>query len=702
MTNRKPTYEALLRENENLKRELSHKFEIERSLMESEEKFRMMVENSPDTIIIQDLNGISTFISPQLKDLSGFDPDSLLHKQIPVEYIFPDDLEMVISALKSLKENQNSLKLEYRIFRASGEIIWVRHTARPVIIDGTVTGFQNHLKDITKEKRDQEERKKIEKELAYAQIVMQTAFDQSPVPMVVATYPDFTFKIINKATEDFLLLNASDYLNKKPVEVDWNWQEFYPDGNPVTSIADLPLPQALQGITTKNVEMTIVRHDGSKVVELASGAPIYGADGELIAGILAMVDITERKKSEQILKDNELTLKEQNEEYEALNEELREANEQLQIAKEKAEESDKLKTAFLQNMSHEIRTPMNAIIGFSNILSEEDMSDEKRKSFTTIIKNSGYQLLSIVEEILTISALETKQEKVTIQKTCVNDILVDLAAIYKIDANDKNLSLYSNLDLTDTQSEIYTDKTKLTQILTNLITNALKFTHTGFIEFGYTFKDNYLEFYVKDSGMGIKAEMHEIIFDRFRQADDFIQINYGGAGLGLAISKAFVELLGGTIRVDSEVNKGAAFYFSIPYRPVNEIDIINTPAKQNESFKTVLVAEDEEYNFLFIEELLRGKSIKIIHAKNGLETIELCKSNPEIEIILMDIKMPLMDGYSAAKQIKSFLPGIPIIAQSAYALASEIEMYGDIFDDYLTKPINRDKFNILLTKYIDK
>lgn len=371
-------------------------------------------------------------------------------------------------------------------------------------------------------------------------------------------------------------------------------------------------------------------------------------------------------------------------------------------AKEKAEESDRLKTAFLQNMSHEIRTPLNAISGFSGILNKSELSEEKRRSYTSIIQNSSEQLISIISDILTISSLETKQENISYDKVCVNNIILDLLSIFKQQAHNQNISLYTKQQLSDKQAEIYTDKTKITQILSNLISNALKFTHEGFIEFGYNLKEHELEFYVKDSGIGIKPEFHEEIFERFRQANKSINKLYGGTGLGLSISKGFTDLLGGKIWVQSELEKGSTFYFTIPYKPVNESDKAISPIMQSRDFKTVLVAEDEEYNFLYIEEVLIDMDLKLIHAKDGKETVEIFKSNTNIDLILMDIKMPIMDGHEAAKIIKELKPDFPIIAQSAYALEHEIEKYSGIFDDYLTKPINEDYLKQKVMKYIEK
>ncbi|MBN2891404.1 MAG: response regulator [Bacteroidales bacterium] len=418
----------------------------------------------------------------------------------------------------------------------------------------------------------------------------------------------------------------------------------------------------------------------------------------LIGSIILIQDIEQLISSQKQLEELNQSLENR----------IEERTIELKSAKEKAEESDRLKTAFLQNMSHEIRTPLNAICGFSGMLNMPKITDEKRDTFVSIIQNSSNQLLSIVTDILTISSLETKQEKLNISKVNINEIIVDLLTIFKTQAQNKNISLYSKQQLNDKQSEIYTDKTKITQILSNLLSNALKFTHEGFIEFGYTILETRhgvsqhhdLQFYLKDTGIGIKPELHEKIFERFRQADKSIQMNFGGTGLGLSISKGFAELLGGKIWVESEPEKGSTFYFTIPYEPVNEIDKTTSPTKQNENFRTVLVAEDEEYNFLFIEELLIDLDLKLIHAKDGQETVEIFKTNPKIDLILMDIKMPIMNGHEAAKIIKKLKPDLPIIAQSAYALEHERAKFEEIFDDYLTKPINEKDLIEIVTKYI--
>jgi len=333
------------------------------------------------------------------------------------------------------------------------------------------------------------------------------------------------------------------------------------------------------------------------------------------------------------------------------------------------------------------------------------LTDEKRKGFIQIIRNSSNQLLSIVSNILTISSLETRQEKATLSKVCVNSIVVEMLTIFKQQVAKREISLYSKQALNDAQSEIFSDGTKITQILSNLLSNALKFTHEGFIEFGYEILENSqdvsLLFYVKDSGIGINPALHDKIFERFRQADASIQADYGGTGLGLSISKGFVELLGGNIWVESEPGKGSTFYFTIPYNPVSKIDKSLKQKQNNKNQKTILVAEDEEYNYLFIEELLLNFDVKIIHTKDGQETIDVCKANNAIDLILMDIKMPKMNGYEAAILIKEFLPDLPIVAQSAYAMEHERARFEGVFDDYLIKPIVAYDLHQKVKKFIE-
>jgi signal transduction histidine kinase len=380
-------------------------------------------------------------------------------------------------------------------------------------------------------------------------------------------------------------------------------------------------------------------------------------------------------------------------EYEELNQEYQKQNQELQQAKEIAEESDRLKTAFLQNISHEIRTPMNAICGFSNLLASNDLPNDSKAGYIAIIENSCNQLLSIITEVLTISALETKQEKVTLQEVQLNGMILELISILEPIAKNQSIQLRKRLGLPDEASLLLIDSTKFNQILTNLLSNALKFTKEGFIEVGYSVDGGQLYFYVQDSGIGIPDQYQQFIFERFRQGDERIGREYGGTGLGLAISKALVELMGGEISVQSKEGVGSTFRFSIPYHPVTITPDPKVESPQKEKAFTILIAEDEDYNYLFLEALMSKTNHRLIRAMNGLEAVTIVQKDPSIDLILMDIRMPIMGGTEAAKKIKAIRPELPIVAQTAYSVDYDMEKKLKVFDDYITKPIRIHELN---------
>jgi len=379
--------------------------------------------------------------------------------------------------------------------------------------------------------------------------------------------------------------------------------------------------------------------------------------------------------------------------------------EELYHAKEKAEESDRLKTSFLHNISHEIRTPMNGIVGFSNLLTQPGIKQEEVSEYNSIINSCSNQLLSIITDIVSIATLEAGQEKVREVKTNVNEIFHVVYHQLVSRAVEKSLKLGFTTSLPDSRAEILADETKLNQVLTNLINNAIKFTEKGEIQLSYTLEENQLKFCVEDSGIGIPEEMQDIIFDRFRQVNITTSSNFGGTGLGLSISKSYVELMGGRIWLDSKAREGTRFYFTIPYKPVAMPVAETQPAELQKlellANKTLLIVEDEFINFRLLEKMLQSYNLKIIGVENGYDAIGHCARNKEIDIILMDLKMPGIDGFETTREIRKIRPEVVIIAQTALALSGDREKAIEAgCNDYVPKPVRKDELLAKLIKHL--
>jgi signal transduction histidine kinase/CheY-like chemotaxis protein len=381
---------------------------------------------------------------------------------------------------------------------------------------------------------------------------------------------------------------------------------------------------------------------------------------------------------------------------------------QLEFSKQKAEESDNLKSAFLTNLSHEIRTPMNAIVGFSNLLNNSKLSNKERFEYLEIITQSGSNLVFIIDDLVEMSKIDARQivpnYTIVDLESCLNELYNQIRiTIPKEKTIDFELIKPEN----PITNRILTDEIKLKQIIINLITNAIKFTEHGFVNFGYEVNiDNAIvSFIINDTGLGIDEAHQEIIFDRFRRIDGDYEVKVGGLGLGLAISKAYIEMLGGTISLQSKIGVGSRFLFTIPLvfdkkepniKLLPVIQQFENEASENE---TILVAEDDNINFLLIEKIMQLKNYKIIRAKNGQEAVSICRDNKNIDLVLMDIKMPILSGYEALARIKIFRPELPIIAQTAYSSPEDQEKIKQAgFVNYITKPINKEKLFQIITE----
>jgi signal transduction histidine kinase/CHASE3 domain sensor protein/ActR/RegA family two-component response regulator len=408
----------------------------------------------------------------------------------------------------------------------------------------------------------------------------------------------------------------------------------------------------------------------------------------------------EKRASELIIANKGLAFQNEEKEKRAV---------ELIIAKEQAEKSDRLKSAFLANMSHEIRTPMNGILGFANLLKTPNISGEEQQEFIEIIEESGKRMLNIINDIMSISKIEAGLMSVYSRESNINEQIEYIYTFFKPEAEAKGITLSFKNSLSEKEAIITTDREKLYAILTNLVKNAIKYSEKGSIELGYTKKGKQLEFYVKDTGIGIDKDRQAAIFERFIQADISDEKAFKGAGLGLAISKAYVEMLGGKLWLESEKGIGSTFYFTLPYDSETKeeretvIDIspkeLKTPLKK---LKTLIVDDDETSRRL-LNTILANITTEVLYAENGLEAVEVFRNNLDIDLILIDINMPIMDGYEATRQIRQFDNQIFIIAQAAQALEGDKEKVIKAgCSAYISKPINKQELLALIQKHFKK
>lgn len=388
------------------------------------------------------------------------------------------------------------------------------------------------------------------------------------------------------------------------------------------------------------------------------------------------------------------------------------AEKELEKAKDKAEESDKLKSAFLANMSHEIRTPMNSILGFADLLKMPQLSTEEQHLYIDIIQKSGTRMLNIINDIIDISKVEAGLMEVIIENTNINEHIDSIYHSFIPEVDAKGIQFSFNKMIVENEFIIQTDAHKVDAILVNLVKNAIKYTQKGSIEFGYFFDNenqlsNSVTFYVKDTGIGIPLCRQEAIFERFVQADIEDRNAYQGAGLGLSISKAYVELLGGTIWVESQDGIGSTFFFTIPYKTnnnstYNKKNKFRTDLSEKEmaiSGLTILIVEDDQYSEMLISNIVNGSNNEIIKVIDGHEAVEICQNRADIDLILMDIRLSTLNGYEATKRIRAFNKDVIIIAQTAFGLTGDREKAIEAgCNDYIAKPINSDELIALIKK----
>ena len=508
--------------------------------------------------------------------------------------------------------------------------------------------------------------------------ILQSIFDHSPAAMMV----------VGKGT-NILLVNAetvkiTGYLREE-LEGERKWTDLVLSDDREKLKNLLRMLKAKGGGIPEKYECRFVDRYGSLKTVYLSGT--YYDEGNLT--ILSLIDITEQKNNESLLKN----------------------------AKSKAEASDRLKTAFLGNLSHEIRTPMNAIVGFASLLQTDELSEDKKKLYLTQIVNGSTDLLQLIEKTIVLSRIDLGQIKINKRQFFVNRSLNDLKDKYNrilSDAGKEDIRFIVETGRLEEDFVIQADRIRVLDILNNLLENAVKFTASGQITVGYAYLDEEAEsgydtllFYVKDTGCGISKDQIDIVFDRFVKMVDKHETVLRGAGLGLAISHDLVKLMGGDIWVESSPGEGSKFFFTLP---INYSKIQQAKADQSKQLAeyedwsdyTLLVAEDMESNYLYIKELISPTKMSILRARDGLEAVEIFENHPEIDVTLMDILMPGLDGYEATTRIRQIRNDIPVIAQTAFTFEGEMQdgLYAGCFTDYIMKPFTRDMLMANLKKHL--
>lgn len=684
-------------------RDITERIQMEEAIIsakelaeEGERKFKAFTNQAMEGITVADMEGNYVFINPAFCNMSGYTEKELLKLTV-------FDMKAKDQPQSSFYDSKGELEgvpIRVNLQRKDGTEYLTEIVGKNIEIDNQkfVLGT---VRDITESVEAENALKNSEHLLSESQ--------------KVARIGSYILDISKGAWESSVVLDDLFGIDKDFNKDFEGWVKIVSPEDQ-SMMQDYFATNILKNHERFNKEYRIKKINDKKVLWVHGlGKLEFDGDGNPIKMIGTIQDITERKQAEENLNDINEKLAAQNEEYQALNEELTETvehvqsiNTELAKAKDRAEESDRLKSAFLANMSHEIRTPMNGILGFASLLKIPNLTGDQLKKYVSIIEKSGERMLNIINDLINISKIEAGQMEVSISPCNINDQMEYLYTFFKPEAEREGLDLSFRNTLTSTEAVINTDGEKFYAILTNLIKNAIKYSNEGSINFGYTKKGKNLEFFVKDTGIGIAKDRQEAIFERFVQADIEDTRVFEGAGLGLSITKAYVKMLDGELWLESELGQGSQFYFTIPYNPEKKVkpsSQFNIDKKTFVSLKKlkVLIAEDEEFSDTYLTIVLKNICSEILHAKTGRKSVELCKENTDLDLILMDIKMPDMDGYEATKEIRKFNKDIVIIAQTAYALEGDFEkalLVG--CNDYISKPIDQNELLEKIRKHIEK
>lgn len=644
-----------------LEEEIANKKKVEAELMASEERFLLAVDGSTDGIWDWDIHSGNAYFSPRWKSMIGYAEGEIFNTYDSFTGLLHEsDREALEKKLGSyLNHEIDDFECEFRMKCKDGSYKWILARGKALFAaDGKPFRMAGSHTDITERKHQLEELNKLS-----------NAVNFSPV-LVVIFNSEGLVEYVNPQYSAVTGYEPGEVIGRK-------YKLFDPELASTTPFSRDEIWEVIRSGQPWKGELELVSKEGRFYWESVLIAPILDSNGRVTHFVAVGEDVSSKKNYEQ----------------------------ELISARDHAEESDRLKSAFLANMSHEIRTPMNGILGFAELLKDGLANGDDIAEYITIIERSGRRMLSIINDLIEISKVESAQVNVHIEEVNLNELLDYTTKFFMPNANQKNLRLVSTNCLSEKESIILTDREKVLAILTNLMKNAIKYTDSGRVELGCRVTGGFIEFYVLDTGVGIEESKQASIFERFVQADTSLSSQYEGAGLGLSIARAYVEMLGGEIRVESSEGKGAVFFFTLPFIVPSEKSEKGKDSAANEEDGsdrglTLLIAEDDEFADMLISRIIRKICYKVFHANNGEEAVRICREHPEIDMILMDMKMPIKSGFDATREIRAFNSKVTIIAQTAYSMPGDRERALDAgCNDYIAKPIINEKLLEIIKKY---
>ena len=677
-----------------IQRDITARKKYEEQLIEQQQQYKNLANSGLALVWTSDTNKMCNYFNEPWLKFTG----RTLEQELGFGWadgLHPEDYDYCVNTFTSSFDKRKPFDMEYRIKHHSGDYKWIRDLGSPIYDSkGDFLGYIGHCFDIT-------ERKKNE---LVQQIQLQTARSIQEVSQIEDLLQVIYLELIKIFDAENFFVALYDEERDVMVNV-INRDE-------LDSLEEWPAKDSLAAVVAKtkssifmNKEELLLFDKKNKIKSIGTypeiwlGVPIKIQNGKIGAMVVQSYD------DPQAYTYSDLNLLEMIAHEISVFIDKKQILEELVSAKEKAEESDRLKSAFLANMSHEIRTPMNGILGFSTLLKEPGLSGELQQEYINIIEKSGIRMLNIINDIVDISKIESGLMRVNIMLSNVNDQIEYIYNFFKPEVEAKGMQLFMNITLPSHSAFILSDKEKVFAILMNLVKNAIKYSTNGSIELGYHLKGDFLEFYVQDTGVGIPQDRLKAIFERFIQADITDVQARQGAGLGLAITKAYVEMLGGEIWVESQLNVGSTFYFTLPYSPENQLHKKSTENSQetiddNVEKLNILIVEDEDFSSIILIKILKSYTKNIYQAKSGDKAIEIMKNHPEIDLILMDIKLLETNGYEATRQIRQINEKVIIIAQTAYALSGDKEKaFAAGCNDYIAKPIRKNELLSLIEKY---